>query len=164
MAKTLGATDIETPTTGQHAGLTPQQAIAKGLWGMIYELTLVKRTANLYREYHYVGSRGFGKQALTKKGTLTAASCAWETYDTSSEPVHEKLAEGGYTATWRIIGYGWTKKQCLAIEAKLIADALGQWGEHRLLNKAQVGGGKLTSYRNKYSKRKPKVQPGVRYS
>lgn len=164
MTLTLGATDIAIPTTGQHAGVTPQQAIAKGLWGMIYALTLTKRTATLYREYHYVGSRGFGKQAHTKKGTLTAASCAWMIYETSSGPVHQKLAEG-YEAHWEILGYGWTKGQCLRIEAKLMSEALGRWGS-RLLNKAQVDGGKLTTSNNssKYSKRKKKVQPGVRFS
>ena len=159
---TLGATDIKIPTTGQHAGVTPQQAIAKGLWGMIYGLTLTKHTNSLHREFHYVGSRGFGKQGRTKKGALTAAACEWMYYQTSSDPVHDKLAEG-YEAHWEILGYGWTKGQCLKIEAKLMSEALGRW-QHRLLNKAQVDGGKLTSYRSKYSKRKPKVQPGVRFS
>lgn len=148
---------------GADTVLSPQRAKELGYWGLIYRITL-QLPGRLGLPMVYTGSKGFGPNTKTKAGNFTAAARAWEHYTSSSDDVNAKLATGLYRTTWEILGYGRTRGQCLAIEAKLINQSIDEYSISRVLNRAQVGGGKLTSNQNKYSKRKVKPQSNIRYS
>jgi hypothetical protein len=160
---TLAASDTELPASGSCRDMSPEEAIADGYWGCIYQITLAL-PSKIGIPLYYTGSKGFGPQTKTKSGELTAAATTWMTYTSSSDDVNAKLATGLYTVQWSILGYGRSKGQCLAIEAALIAHSVKQYGTGRVLNKAQVGGGKLTGYRSKYSKRKSAPKSNIRFS
>lgn len=149
---TLGSDDVILPQSGQYRGLSPYDAKEQGYWGLIYRVT-VSFPSNNFRPQVYVGSRGFGS--------------GWKSYVTSSDTVgpliNRSAALGGPVIQWEVLGYARSHGQALAVEQSYIYKARDEYGS-RCLNRADVAGKKLGAKPNKYSKRKVKIQPNIRYS